>query len=463
MNFFGKSPKPHLSIAALCVAAFCVCWALGVAASAGFLLAAAFLFFSFACSKIEKLKSLTYTMFIFCLVCVAMFYPALLRKWGGVTLITLIPVVMQVMMFGVGSQMSLEEFKGIARMPRAVIIGLVCQTFIMPLLGFALARLVAFDGGQIAASMGLAHDGQVDPARAAALSGAISGGIMLIACSPSGLASNVMCFLAKGNLALSVTIAAFATLLAPIRTPLFMKVLAGTMVQVDVPAMMGDVIRMLIYPIMAGLLFNAAATLKPRRKTLREALLFFVIIVVLQAAVGLARGHGAAGIARDIALTVLFVHVLAPLAGFVLSLFTKGSAEAVKKGMAFFSMAAVCTSLTIITAAYRDGLLCIGIMMIVVMTVQNCGGYLVGYWASRAMRLDERSCRTVAFEVGQQNGALANSLVAGLPIDAAMKALMGVAPMVFGMLQNITGSALATWWRGIPIRGENEKPEDLKA
>jgi len=54
--------------------------------------------------------------------------------------------------------------------------------------------------------------------------------------------------------------------------------------------------------------------------------------------------------------------------------------------------------------------------------------------------------------------------VAGLPIDAAMKALMGVAPMVFGMLQNITGSALATWWRGIPIRGEEEeKPESLKA
>lgn len=458
MSILGKSPKPLLLAAALCAAAFFIFWPLGMAASTGFLLCAAFLFFSLACSKMEKLKSLTYTMFIFCLVCVAMFYPAPLRKWGDVTLIMYIPVVMQVMMFGVGSQMSLEEFKGIARMPKAVIAGLACHYAVMPLLGFALSRLVAFDGGQIAMAMGLAQNGQIDPARATALSGAIAAGIVLIGCSPSGLASNVMCFLAKGNLALSVTIAAFSTLLAPLMTPILMKLLAGTLVQVSVPDMMHDVIRMLIYPIMAGLLFNAVATIKPWRRALREGLMFLVLIIILQVAVGLARGHDAAGIARDTLLTIGCVHILAPLGGYIVRLVVQGSAQSVKKGMAFFSMAAVCTSVTIITAANRDSLLRIGVIMIVIMAVHNCGGYAIGYWVSRLLGLDERSCRTVAFEVGQQNGALANGLAASLNIELALKTLMGIAPAVFGALQNITGSALATWWRGVPIRDEENKP-----
>lgn len=449
-----KSPKPFLLLAAAGSIAFLVCWTLGVAGAGGFLLAGAFLFFSAACSRIEKLKSLTYTMLILCLVCLAMFYPAPLQGWGDLKFVVLIPVLLQVIMFGVGSQMSLDEFKGVIHMPKAVLFGVALAYLVMPLLGFALSRLVAFDGGQIATAMGLAVAGEIVPERAAALSGAISAGIVLIGCSPTGLASNVMCFLAKGNLALSVTISACSTLLAPLMTPVLMKLLAGTLVEVNVPDMMHGVIRMLIYPIMAGLLFNAVATLKPLRKTMREALLFLAAIMALQTAVGIARGSGMAEIALGAIETVAFVHMLAPLAGFVVRLFTKGGAEQVKKGMALFSMASICLILTVITAANRDSLLKIGIMMIVIMFMHNVGGYIIGYWSSRVLGFDERSCRTIAIEVGQQNGGLANGIAASLPLDAPVKALMGIAPAVFGALQNITGSALATWWRGVPIRDD---------
>ena len=456
MSLLGKSPKPFLSVAALCAAAFAICWALGAAPKTGFLLAGAFFFFSFACPKIEKLRSLTYTMLILGLVCVAMFYPGPLLGWGSIRFAKFIPYLLMVIMFGVGSQMSLDEFKGVVKMPKAVCLGIVCHYTVMPLLGFTLSRLVAFDGGQIATAMGLAQAGQIDPDRAVALSGAISAGIVLIGCSPSGLASNVMCFLAKGNLALSVTIAAFSTLCAPFFMPVLMKLLTAgdTLVTVSISDMMHEVIRMLIYPIMAGLLFNAVATMKPRQKTLREAALFLMVILVLQVAVGLARGHGWGDIALGTLITIGIVHVAAPLGGFVVRLLTKGNAETVKKAMAFFSMAAICTILTVITAANRESLLQIGLLMILIMFVHNIGGYTLGYWSARLIGLDERSCRTMAFEVGQQNGGLANGLAASLPLEASIRALMGIAPAVFGAMQNITGSALATWWRGRPIRDE---------
>lgn len=449
-------------IALLCALAFAGMWFAGRAGQGGFLLAGAFLAASFGCTRIEKLKSLTYTMLILCLVCVAMFYPARLQAWGDFRFVTLIPVLLQLIMFGVGSQMSMKDFEGVVRMPRAVILGLCCQFTIMPLLGFVLSRAVSFDGGAIAAGLGLAQAGNIDPARATALSGAISAGIVLIGCSPSGLASNVMCFLARGNLALSVTIAACATLMAPLMTPLLMKLLAGTLVEVSVVAMMGDVIRMLVYPIMAGLVFNAVATARPWKSLLREGGLSLLLILVMQTGMGLLKKSTAGDIGHGLLITAGLVLVLAPLAGVLVRALTGGGTEAVKRMMAFFSMAAVCAILTVITASNRESLLRIGLLMIGVMFVHNVGGYLLGYVIARLFRMDDRSCRTLAIELGQQNGGLANGLAASLPLDAPVKALMGIAPAVFGALQNITGSALATWWRRVPVKDEVAKKAEAK-
>ncbi len=453
----------HIKMALLagiagCVAAFLLTWALGHAVYGGALLVAAFLLGSFLFTKVEALRSLSYTMVILSLVCLAMFYPKPLQAWGDFRYVTAIPLLLQLIMFGVGSQMSLKDFEGVIRMPKAVVIGLLSQFMVMPFLGYALSRLFTFDGATIALALGLARPGEIDPTQAAALSGGIAAGIVLIGCSPSGLASNVMCFLARGNLALSVTIAACATMMAPVMTPVLMKLLAGTLVEVSVISMMAEVIRMLVYPIMAGLLFNAAATAKPWKRMRVEYFCFAALIVAFQTAIGLLRGAAPSDIACSAEATLGCVVVAAPLLGLVLRAFTGGSAEVVKRMMAYFSMFSICVILTVITAANRESLLKIGLLMIFVMFLHNIGGYVFGYVIARACRLDDRSCRTLAIELGQQNGGLANGLAASLPLDASIKALMGIAPAVFGAMQNITGSALATWWRRIPYRdGEISK------
>ena len=192
----------------------------------------------------------------------------------------------------------------------------------MPLLGFTLASLTSFQPE-------------------------IAAGIILIGCSPSGLASNVMAYLAKANLALSITITSVATLLAPFLTPLLMKVFAGALIEINVTSMMWDILKMIIIPIGAGLLFNR--------------LLF-------------------------------------------------GKLKWLDNVMPFISMFSIAAIVTIIAAAGRDNLMKIGLLLILVALIHNVVGYLLGYWTARLFKLPERDCRTVAIEVGMQNAGLASGI-----------------------------------------------------
>ena len=116
-------------------------------------------------------------------------------------------------------------------MPKGVIVGIVCHYTIMPLVGFAVAHLFNFPGE-------------------------IAAGIILIGCCPSGLASNVMCYLAKANLALSVSVTTVSTLVAPFLTPLLMKLSAVVGNAIDLWAMVWDITKIVIIPIAAGLAFH---------------------------------------------------------------------------------------------------------------------------------------------------------------------------------------------------------------
>jgi BASS family bile acid:Na+ symporter len=273
-------------------------------------------------------------------------------------------------MFGMGTAMSLGDFAGVIKTPKKVMVGLVCQFTIMPFLGYALANVFAFPPE-------------------------IAAGVVLIGCSPSGLASNVMSFLANANLALSVTITATATLLAPLMTPLLMRLLAGEFVDVNAWAMMLDIVKMVIVPIGLGLLFNK------------------------------------------------LLH---------------GRAKWLDNAMPLVSMIGIALIITIITAAGRDSLLSIGLALIMAALIHNLGGYLLGYWFARLIKIDERSCRTIAIEVGMQNGGLASAIA----LQMGKVATVGLAPAVFGPLMNITGSSLATWWRGKKIIDEDEEPEKIE-
>ena len=82
-------------------------------------------------------------------------------------------------------------------------------------------------------------------------------------------------------------------------------------------------------------------------------------------------------------------------------------------------------------------------------------GYLLGYWGCRLLKMKEQDCRTIALEVGMQNGGLAS----GLALQMGKVATVGLAPAIFGPMMNITGSSLATWW-GNKEEARSPKTED---
>ena len=108
--------------------------------------------------------------------------------------------------------------------------------------------------------------------------------------------------------------------------------------------------------------------------------------------------------------------------------------------------------IVVITAAGRDSLLKVGALLILAVFIHNVMGFILGYWSSRLLRFKEKDCRTIALEVGMQNGGLAS----GLALLMGGMATIGLAPAIFGPLMNVTGSSLATWWH------DRIPPEDLE-
>lgn len=288
----------------------------------GWLLMLFFISLAIAFRGKKLLKGLSFTLIIFAAVTMALYHPEYFLEWSGFKLSGLIIPLIQLIMFGMGTSMSIKDFAGVVKTPKGVVIGVMSQFIIMPLMGFTLASLTDF------------------PPEVAA-------GIVLIGCSPSGLASNVMSYLAKANLALSITVTATTTLLAPFVTPVLMKLLAGALVEVDVLKMMWDIIKMIIIPIGAGLVFNK-----------------------------------------------------------ILS----GRAKWLDTAMPLVSMFGIAFIITIITAAGRDSLLTIGPALIGVVLIHNLFGYFLGYWSARLFKMPERDCRTIAIEVGMQNAGLASGI-----------------------------------------------------
>jgi BASS family bile acid:Na+ symporter len=220
---------PGLSIASLAVAL--IITAMGSVQLSGPFYIAFFLLLAIAFRAFDAVKGFSYTVIIFAAVTAALFYPDYFKEVNGVKLTILITPLIQLIMFGMGTSMSFQDFEGVIKMPKGVLIGVGSHFLIMPLIGYTLANLSGFPPE-------------------------IAAGIILIGCSPNGMASNVISYLAKANLALSVTITAISTMLAPFLTPLLMKLLAGAFIEIKVMDMMFDIFKMAIIPIFAGLTFN---------------------------------------------------------------------------------------------------------------------------------------------------------------------------------------------------------------
>ncbi|HEY6505740.1 MAG TPA: bile acid:sodium symporter family protein [Chitinophagaceae bacterium] len=309
-------------LAALFILLFVIFWTTGKMDLSGWSLTLFFTCLSVAFRGKALLKGLSFTVIIFAAVTIAMFHPEYFLQWGDYKLSNLIIPLIQLLMFGMGASMSINDFAAVVKSPKGVAIGVLSQFIIMPVLGFTLASLTDFPPE-------------------------IAAGIILIGCSPSGLASNVMAYLGKANLALSITITSITTLIAPFVTPLLMKLFAGALIEIDVMKMMWDIFKMIIIPIGAGLIFNKL--LSGRSKWLDDA-------------------------------------------------------------MPFVSMFSIALIITIITAAGRESLLKIGPLLIAVAFVHNTFGYFLGYWGGRLFKMPERDCRTIAIEVGMQNAGLASGI-----------------------------------------------------
>lgn len=365
-------------------------------------------------------KGLSYTLWILAAVTISMFYPTPFLKVGDFELKKLIVPLLQIIMFGMGSQMALSDLGNVIKMPKGVIIGIVCQYTIMPFLGITIATLFNFPPE-------------------------IAAGVILIGSSPSGLASNVMSYIARANLALSVTITAITTLLSPLLTPLLMKFLGGQFVEVNFWKMMLDIFNMVILPIVAGLTFNLFAYGKAERKKIFLQMLVYVLIIFLKNTIAWISGGIPALKALQTTGSDLMIFLAAPVVlAWIFKMVAKGRRDILDKGLAFLSMLGIGIIITIITAAGRDSLLEVGLLLILACFIHNTFGYFLGYLISRYIfGMPEKDCRTVAFEVGMQNGGLAS----GLALQMGKVATVGLAPAVFGPLMNVTGSALANWWR----------------
>ncbi len=377
------------------------------------------------------LKGLAFTVWIFAAVTASMFYPKYFVEIGSFQLKILIVPLMQIIMFGMGTAMSIKDFVGVIKMPKGVFVGMLCQFTIMPFVGFGLAKSFGFPPE-------------------------IAAGVVLIGSSPCGLASNVMNYIASNNLALAVTLTACATMAAPIMTPFMMKMLAGQMIQISFVDMMLGIIYMVIIPIGAGLMFNHYAHTRFKMSETLKHVIIIAIFIVIWFAISLSGSTGEKLLRiGDLFKNMSITFIIAGFVGWVINYFAKGNTRFLDKIMPIVSMVGIAYIITIITAAGRDNLLAIGITLVFAAIIHNTLGYVFGYWGSRMFGLNKKDCRTIAIEVGLQNGGMAS----GLALQMGKVATVGIAPAVFGPWMNISGSALANWWRSRPATDDVDQED----
>jgi BASS family bile acid:Na+ symporter len=377
-------------------------------------------------------KGFSYTLWIFTAVTASMFYPQYFISVGDFQLKKLIVPLLQIIMFGMGSQMSFKDFSGVIKMPKGVFVGVFSHYMIMPLVGFGIASIFNFPPE-------------------------ISAGIILIGCVPSGLASNVMSFLARANLALAVTVGAISTLLSPFVTPLLMKWLGGQYIEVNFWSMMLDILNMIILPIVAGFIFNLFSKGKENLQSKIIQLISYMVIILLTNLVYMkSKDAGFSGFLIHFAGSMGWFYFLPMIGAMILSHFLKGENKYMEKILSLISMVGIAAIVTIITASGRDSLLKVGALLMVTSLLHNLTGYTLGYWLSWLVGMPEKDRRTIAFEVGMQNGGLAS----GLALQMGKVATVGLAPAIFGPLMNVTGSVLANYWRGKPVDEDKSNPEE---
>ena len=373
----------------------------------------------------ENLRGFAFTAWVLAFVAASMVWPQIFGHWLGYDLKYLIVPLVQIIMFGMGTKLSGEDFVRVFVTPRPVLVGLALHFGVMPLTGYTIARTFGFPPE-------------------------IAAGVILIGSVSSGVASNVIVYLARGDVALAVTITACSTMVSPLMTPFLMKALAARLVPIAFFAMMIEVFSMVIVPVVAGLAAHRILYSPGRWAVSAKHLALIAAggfaVAAAAALVPTGNGGSLAPLGRGVSLGFTLIGLVA-LTKLVVGVWLRGPRDWMDKTLPIISMAGICLIIAIITARSRDRLLAVGSALIVAAVLHNAIGYLFGYWLARAVRLAESACRTIAVEVGMQNGGMAT----GLAMSVLHSADAALAPAIFGTWMNISGSVLASWWRRRPV------------
>ena len=260
--------------------------------------------------------------------------------------------LLMIVMFGMGLTLKLEDFKVVFTRPKDIIIGAIAQFTIMPLLAFLLSIIF-----------------KLPPELAV--------GVILVGTCPGGTSSNVMTYLAKGDVALSVGMTSVSTILAPFATPLLTLLYAGQKVDVNAVSMFVSIVQVVILPIALGFIINK----------------FFYKFT-----------------------------------------------NSIKEILPLISVLAIVAIVAAVVSANSQRLMQVGYLVIIVVVLHNCLGYLCGYLLGKLFRLNNAKCKAVSIEVGMQNSGLATSLAA---THFASMALATVPGAIFSVWHNISGSIVA--------------------
>lgn len=268
--------------------------------------------------------------------------------------------LLMVVMCGMGMTMKLSDFKIVFSRPKDIIFGELAQFAIMPLIGFGLSWIF-----------------KLPPELAV--------GVILVGCCPGGTSSNVMTFMAKGDIALSVGMTSVSTILAPILTPLlttfyvglYTSASAGAAIEVDGLGMFMDIIKIVIVPIAVGLIVN----------------------------------H-----------------------------FWEKFAQAIKDILPLISCTAICLIVGFVIDANSAKLFANGILIIFVVMLHNCCGYAMGFLVGKIVKMPMEKRNAIAIEVGMQNSGMATTLAASCFPALALATVPGA---IFSAWHNISGAIAA--------------------
>ncbi len=269
-----------------------------------------------------RFQRLAFALWVLAFAACAMFYPTAFISWGGFEMKQAVVPLVQLIMFGMGTTLAFGDFARVIRIPKAVLIGLGLQYTVMPLMGWTYATLFG-------------------------LQGEVAVGLILYGACAGGVSSNVVTYIAGANLALSVTMTAFSTMMSPLMTPVAMKMLAGQYLPIKMAPMMISILKMILAPVLAGLLVNR------------------------------------------------YFHRYATWAS---------------RWLPGVSMWGICTVIAITIALSRDDLIAVAVPLLGAAVCHNATGFTLGYWSARAFGLNRIDSRTVSIEVGMQNGGMATGL-----------------------------------------------------